>query len=64
MAFAIKGVKGSLSEGVSYIVALDAHMGSNFEDIYREGVRLYLFEDVVQIFCWSKWRLWAVRECS
>ena len=43
----VMGFKGSLGEGVSHVVVLDANLGLDFKVMYREGVRLYLFEDVM-----------------
>ena len=34
-------------KGVSHVVAMDAHVGSDFEETCWEGVRLYLFQDSV-----------------
>ena len=48
---AIGGVKGSLGakldEIVDHIIALDAYLRLGFDNMYREGMRLYLYEDVV-----------------
>ena len=46
--FAIKGSLGAKpGKGVSHVVAMDAHVGSDFEETCWEGVRLYLFQDSV-----------------
>ena len=49
--FVVEGLRGSLGaklgDGVSHVIALDARVGLDFEDMCWEGVRLYLFEDIM-----------------